>query len=132
MGNTAGRGMGTRTGVPRLSKSETKVIITTIMPAIVYSHYVEAINPGSFQSNMNDIYKRNGLKPINFPTPPMTDIILQSCMEVFLGTQETSTEEETDGQTADNTSNKQTDKDELTLRLVDDNVATEETPMQQK
>ena len=102
-GNTAGRGMGTSAGVLGLSESETKEIITTIMSAIVYSHYVKAINPESFQNNMNDIYKHNGLKPINFPTPTMTDIILQSCREVFLGTQETSTEEETDRQTVDDT-----------------------------
>ena len=102
------------------------------MSAIVYSHYMEAINPGSFQNNMNDIYKRNGLKPVNFPTPPMTDIVLQSCREVFLGTQETSTEEETDRQTVDNATDKRTDNDDLTLRLIDDNVATEEIPKQQQ
>ena len=118
-GNTAGRGMGTGVGVPGLTKTETKEIITTIMSAIVYSHYGKAINLVSFQSNMNDIYKRNGLKQINFPTPPMTDIVLQSCREVFLGTQETSTEDKTDGQTTNNASNKQTDKDELALRMVD-------------
>ena len=52
-GNTAGKGMGN--GVPGLTKQETKQIITTIMSAIVYSHYVEAIHPGSFQENMNEI-----------------------------------------------------------------------------
>ena len=124
--------MGTSAGVPGLSKSETKGIITTIMSAIVYSHYMEAINPGSFQNNMNDIYKCNGLKPINFPTPPMTDIVLQSCREVFLGTQESSIEEETDRQTVDNATDKQTNNDELTLKLVDDNVATEEIPKQRQ
>ena len=35
-------------GMPGLSKDETKQIITTIMSVIVYSHYVEAIHPGSF------------------------------------------------------------------------------------
>ena len=114
--------------MPGLTKTETKEIITTIISAIVYSHCAEEINPGSFQSNMTDIYKRNGLKPVNFPTPPMTDIVLQSCREVFLGTQETNTEDETDGQTTDNASNKQTDEDELTLRMVDEDVATEATP----
>ena len=131
-GNTASRGTGTGAGVPGLTKTETKEMITTIMSAIEYSHYVEAINPGSFQSNMTDIYKRNGLKPVNFPTPPMTDIVLQSCREVFLGTQETNTEDKTDGQTTDNASNKQTDNDELTLRMVDEDVVTEATPMKRQ
>ena len=61
-GNTAGRGM--ETSVPGLTKQETKQIITTIMSAIVYSHYVEAINPGSFQDNMNEMYRCNGLKGV--------------------------------------------------------------------
>ena len=61
--------------VPGLSKDETKQIITTIMSAIVYLHYVEAIHPGSFQESMRDMYKCNGLKPVNFPTPPMADIV---------------------------------------------------------
>ena len=131
-GNTANGGMGTGAGVPGLTKTETKEMITTIMSAIVYSHYVEAINPGSFQSNMTDIYKRNGLKPVNFPTPPMTDVVLQSCREVFLGTQETNSEDKTDEQTTDNASNNQTDEDELTLRMVDDDVVTETTPMKRQ
>ena len=41
--------------------------MTIIMSAIVYSHYMETIIPGSFQSNMDLIYKENGLKPIKFP-----------------------------------------------------------------
>ena len=65
------------------------------MSAIVYYHYVEAINPGSFQNNINKIYKGNGLKPINFPTPPTTDIVLLSCKQVFLGTPEVRMEKET-------------------------------------
>ena len=107
-------------------------MITTITSAIVYSHYVEAIDPGSFQSNMTDIYKCNGLKPVNFPTPPMTDAVLQSCREEFLGTQEINSEDKTDEQTSDNASNNQTDEDELTLRMVDDDVVTETTPMKRQ
>ena len=46
---------------------ENKDLITIIMSAIVYSHYMETIIPGSFQSKMDLIYKENGLKPIKFP-----------------------------------------------------------------
>ena len=55
--------------VPGLTKNETKETITTIMSAIVFSHYVEAIEPGSFQQNMTKMFKKNGLKPVNIPTP---------------------------------------------------------------
>ena len=58
------------TSMPGLTKDETKDMITTIMSAIVYSHYVEALTPGTFQQNMSEMFKRNGLKPVNFPTPP--------------------------------------------------------------
>ena len=44
--------------VPGLTKNETKEIITTIMSAIVFSHYVEAIEPGSFQRNMTEMLKK--------------------------------------------------------------------------
>ena len=72
-------------GIPGLTKQETKNIITTIMSAIVYSQYVEAIEPGTFQKHMSEMYKLNGLKPINFPTPPMSDIILESAGKYFRG-----------------------------------------------
>ena len=86
----------TSNSVPGLTKNETKEIITTIMSSIVFSHYVEAIEPGSFQRTMNEMFKKNGLKPVNFPTPPMNDVILQSCREVFTCSNETETETETD------------------------------------
>ena len=116
-------------GVPRLTKQETKQIITTIMSAIVYSHYVEAIHPGSFQENMNEMYKCNGLKPVNFPTPPMADIVAQTCKEVFLGTYDGNTDDETDNPTNDNT---QTNNDNLTLRLTEGSIAIAEQQNQQQ
>ena len=97
--------------VPGLTKNETKEIITTIMSAIVFSHYVEAIEPGSFQRNMNEMFKKNGLKPVNFPTPPMNDVILQSCREVF--TFPTDIETETDN------TDPTTENDDTTFRPVD-------------
>ena len=116
-------------GVLGLSKDETKQMITTIMSAIVYSHHVEAIQPGSFQESMRDMYKCNGLKPVNFPTPPMADMVAQTCKEVFLNTFDGKTEDETDNQTTDNT---QTDKDNLTLRLTEDIVANAEQHTEQQ
>ena len=50
---TRGMGAGGGGGMPGLTKKETEDITTTIMSAIVYSHYVEAIEPGSFQRNMS-------------------------------------------------------------------------------
>ena len=50
-----------------LLTDENKDLMTIIMSAIVYSHYMETIIPGSFQSSMDLIYKENGLKPIKFP-----------------------------------------------------------------
>lgn len=76
---------GTATGniIPGISKTEMKQIITKIMSSIVYSHYVEALTPGSFQENMNKMYQMNGLNPMNFPTPPMTGAVIEACKEAF-------------------------------------------------
>ena len=117
-GSSAGSSVGG--GVLGLSKDETKQMVTTIMSAIVYSHYVEAIQPGSFQESMRDMYKCNGLKPVNFPTPPMADMVAQTCKEVFLNTFDGNSEDETDNQTTDNAQN---DGDDLTLKLTEDIVA---------
>ena len=117
-GSNAGSSVGG--GVLGLTKDETKQMVTTIMSAIVYSHYVEAIQPGSFQESMRDMYKCNGLKPVNFPTPPMADMVAQTCKEVFLNTFDGKSEDETDNQTTDNAQN---DGDDLTLKLTEDIVA---------
>ena len=63
---------------------------------------------------MTDMYKKNGLKPVNFPTPPTNDIILQAYREVFTDTCEDETE------TNDNVK----DNDDLTPRMTDDSVGT--------
>ena len=99
------------------------------MSAIVYLHYVEAIQPGSFQESMRDMYKCNGLKPSNFPTPPMADMVAQTYKEVFLNTYDGKIEDETDNLTTDNT---QTDNDNLTLRVTEDIVANAEQHTQQQ
>ena len=53
-GNDAKRGMGASVGggLHGLTMKETKDIITTIMSAIVYTHYVEAKGPGSFKKKI--------------------------------------------------------------------------------
>ena len=70
------------------------------------------------------MYKLNGLKPINFSTPPMSDFILQSCREVFQGT--SSTVKETDKTTENKETLGQTETDDMTLRLEDENSAKKE------
>ena len=54
-----------------LSKQETKDMLTVIMSAIVYGHYMEALVPGSFQENISEVYRLNGLRTVQFPIPPM-------------------------------------------------------------
>ena len=49
------------------SAEEIKNLTTIILSAVIYSQYMETIIPGSFQQNMNIIYKKNGLNPIKFP-----------------------------------------------------------------
>ena len=51
---------------------DNKDIMTIIMSAVVYSHYMEAIVSGSFQNNMDAIYKANGLNPVKFPSQTPT------------------------------------------------------------
>ena len=49
------------------SAEEIKNLTTIILSAVIYSQYMETIIPGSFQQNMNIIYKKNGLNPVKFP-----------------------------------------------------------------
>ena len=59
-GAGAGGEGGRQQAAEPLSKEEKKNMLTIIMSAIVYSHYMEALVPGSFQENINDIYRLNG------------------------------------------------------------------------
>ena len=45
---------------------EMKHMTTIIQSVIIYSQFMETIEPGSFQTNMNKIYKENGLKTVKF------------------------------------------------------------------
>ena len=120
------------TSMPGLTKDETKGMITTIMSAIVYSHYVEAIAPGTFQQNMSEIFKRNGLKPVNFPTPPKNDLVLQACKDAF-GKNDRQTNDndkqtfEQDNQTPSTSDNRQTETDDLSTQNMNLDRNIEET-----
>ena len=60
------------------SAEELKNLTAVILSAVIYSQYMETIIPGSFQQNMNIIYKKNGLNPVKFleqiPVTGMSDI----------------------------------------------------------
>ena len=58
-------------------------MLTIIMLAIIYSHYMEALVPGSFHENINEIYRLNGLKPVKFPAPFMAATVVEECREIF-------------------------------------------------
>ena len=67
----------TRSGTQQQRKEEAIVInsdpnmkklTTIILSAVVYSQYMESINPGSFQENMDCIYEANGLQKVKFPS----------------------------------------------------------------
>ena len=98
-------------------------MMTTIMSAIVYSHYVEALTPGTFQHNMSEMFKLNGLKPVNFPTPPMNDIVIQACKDVFGTNKQTNDNDrqtfEQDIQTPSTSDYRQTETDDLSMQNLD-------------
>ena len=66
-----------------LSKQEMKDMLTVIMSAIVYGHYMEALIPGSFQENVSEVYRLNGLRNVLFPTPTVEASVMEVCREVF-------------------------------------------------
>ena len=74
--NAASQGTG---AIPKMEKNEMKVIVTKVVSAVVYSHYMEAMQPGTFQRNMDEIFKKNGLPRVLFPT----EIDTENVMEVF-------------------------------------------------
>ena len=98
-------------------------MMTTIMSAIVYSHYVEALTPRTFQQNMEEMFKLNGLKPVNFPTPPMNDVVIQACKDVFGTNKQTNDNDrqttEQDIQIPSTSDYKQTETDDLLTQNSD-------------
>ena len=53
------------------------------MSATVYGQYMEALEPGSFKRNIDEVYKLNGLREVKFPPPAMTSMVMEACREVF-------------------------------------------------
>ena len=49
------------------SDPEVRKMTTIILSAVIYSQYMETIEPGSFQRNMDSIYEENGLPRVKFP-----------------------------------------------------------------
>ena len=59
------------------SNKETKQLITKIITSVAFSHYMETLNPGSFQRNMDEMFKLNGLPQMQFPKNIVTENILE-------------------------------------------------------
>ena len=66
----------------RENKFELKKIMTTILSAIAYSYYMKAQYPGTFQENMNKMYKKNNLHPVWFPDEVETKGVLKMFADV--------------------------------------------------
>ena len=98
-------------------------MLTVIMSAIVYGHYMEALVPGSFQDNVNEVYRLDGLRTVNFPSPTMIISVMEACREVF----REKSKEETRKETEEDRSGTRTSKEHgLEMDLDDDAIAQEE------
>ena len=105
-----------------LTNEETKML-TVIMSAIVYGHYMETLVPGSFQDNVNGVYRLNGLRTVNFPSPTMTISVMEACREVFWERSKEETGRETE---EDRSGTRTSDEPNLEMNLDDDAIAQEE------
>ena len=106
-----------------LTKEETKEMLTVIMSAIVYGHYMEALVPGSFQDNINEVYRLNGLRTVNFPSPTMTVSVMEACKEIFREKSKEETRKETE---KDRSGTHTSDEHGLEMDLDDDVIEQEE------
>ena len=106
-----------------LTKKETKDMLTVIMSAIVYGHYMEALVPGSFQDNVNEIYKLNGLKNVKFPPPTTTATVMEACREVFSDRTKKDTRKEKDKDESGTQASHEADPD---MELDDEVIEREE------
>ena len=67
---------------PKEVGKEIKELTTIILSAVIYSHYMETLMPGSFQDNMDKIYRKNGLRTVKFPEQEMN---IQGLSEIYRG-----------------------------------------------
>ena len=50
-----------------VNSQETKELVSKIITSIVFAYYMESQIPGSFQSNVDEMFKLNGLPLVKFP-----------------------------------------------------------------
>ena len=118
-GSTAGQ------GIPSpLTKEETKDMLTVIMTAIVYGHYMEALVPGSFQENVNEVYRLNGLRTVKLPTPSMAATVMEACRDIFKDRSKEETRRERDEEDEEEETNAPRDLDQET-DIEDDAIERE-------
>ena len=65
-----------------VDSSTTKKLVSKILTAIVYAHFVESTKPGSFQETMDQMFDLNGLPRVNFPT----EIVVTNLEEIYRDT----------------------------------------------
>ena len=56
-----------------INNTETKELITKIVTSITFAHYMEAFQSGSFQRNMDEMFRLNGLLRVIFPENIVTE-----------------------------------------------------------
>ena len=61
---------------------EIKELTTIILSAVIYSQYMETLMPGSFQDNMDKIYRKNRLRTVKFPEHETN---IQGLNEIYRG-----------------------------------------------
>ena len=79
----------------QLSRDEAKTIITKIMTSIAYAHYIETIQPGSFQNTVEEMFVLNNLPKVKFPT----NIVTQGLRDLFTNTMQTNLDSQYQGAT---------------------------------
>ena len=79
---TSARQQGQPQGPLNVDSSTTKKLVSKILTAIVYAHYVESTKPGSFQETMDKMFDLNGLPRVNFPT----EIVATNLEEIYRDT----------------------------------------------
>ena len=105
-----------------LTKEETKDMLTVIMSAIVYGHYMEALVPSSFQENVSEVYRLNGLGTVKLPTPPMAASVMEVCREVFRERSKAETQQEAEEEREDTSTSRDLD---LEVDLEDEVIEEE-------
>ena len=87
--------------INHLSRDEAKTIITKIMASIAYAHYIETIQPGSFQNTVDEMFVLDKLPKVKFPT----NIVTQGIRDLFSNTMQTNLDSQSQGATQRETSN---------------------------